>query len=75
MQLSKPVILTMLLALTACASEDEADKKSDGDGMIEQAVEAQQVPLQKAKDLEQQLQEDFEKQQKEIDEQSGGDDG
>ena len=75
MQLSKPVILSILLALTACAAEDDADKdkKADGEGMIKQAVDAQQVPKKKAEALEQQLQEDFEKQQKEIDEQSGED--
>ena len=72
MKLIKPAILTMLLALTACTAEDDTDKKSDGDGMIKQAVDAQQVPKKKAEDLEQQLQDDFEKQQKEIDEQSGG---
>ena len=43
--------------------------------MIKQAVDAQQVPMKKAEDLEQQLQEDFDKQQKEIDEQSGDQDG
>ena len=70
----KPAIFAMLLALTGCAAEDDSDKKKDGDGMITQAVEAQQVPKKKAEALEEQLQADFEKQQKEIDKQSGGED-
>ena len=75
MQRSNLLTLAILLTLTACAAEDDPDKKADGDGMIKQAVDAQQVPMKKAEDLEQQLQEDFDKQQKEIDEQTGDQDG
>ena len=73
MQAFKTVIVAMLFALTACATEDDNDKNQEGDGMIKQAMDAQLVPKQKARDLEQQLLDDFEKQKKEIDRQSGGD--
>ena len=71
MQLLKLAILALLLALTACTAEDDTDQKADREGMITQAVDAQLVPKTKAEELEQKLQEDFEKQQQEIDQQSG----
>jgi hypothetical protein len=71
MNIAKITTLILLLSLAACAAEDDTDEKADGEGMIKQAVDAQQVPKQKAEDLEQQIQEDFDKDQKEIDDQEG----
>jgi len=49
--------IAALCLLVGCASEDDATQdETSGDGMIEQAVEAQRRPGQKAEALEQQLQ-------------------
>jgi hypothetical protein len=65
----------LALLLCACAAEDEDQAKQEEPakketGAIVQAVEAQQQNVKKAKDLENQLQDNFEQRKQELDQQT-----
>ena len=68
-----------LVALVSCGGGDDSDNADAGErprGKIEQAVDSQQQAKDKARAVEGQVQDAFERQREAIDEQSdGGDDG
>ena len=67
----KPLILIVPLALVGCGEKEAPPEEPAGQGAIEQAVEAQRSTMDKAREVEQQLQQAKERQDQEIEDQGG----